>query len=119
MAQKTKIREITISEDSGAFQAFFKKLAGEHKDYDFGGLEMLRKILSNEKARLLHLIKARKPNSIYSLAKLSGRDFKSVSDDVKLLERFGFISFEAEKTGKRDRLRPIIATDIIRIDFKI
>jgi predicted transcriptional regulator len=119
MANKTKIREITISEDSGAFQSFFKKLAGEHKDFDFEGLEILRRLLSNEKARLLHTIKTKKPKSIYELAKFLQRDFKSVSDDVKLLERFGFISFVSEKTGKRNRLKPIISADTIRIDFKI
>lgn len=119
MAQKTKIREITISEEGGAFQTFFKKLSGEHKDFDFEGIEMLRKLLSNEKARLLHIIKNNKPKSIYELAKLSKRDFKSVSEDVKLLEKFGFISFMAEKSGKRQRLRPILSLDLIRIEFKI
>jgi predicted transcriptional regulator len=119
MANKTKIREITISEDSGAFQAFFKKLAGEHKDFDFGGLEILRRLLSNEKARLLHTVKSKKPKSIYELAKFLQRDFKAVSDDVKLLERFGFIDMISEKTGKRNRLKPVIAADTIRVDFKI
>lgn len=80
---------------------------------------MLRKLLSNEKARLLHIIKVKKPTSIYSLAKLSGRDFKSVNDDIKLLEKFGFIVMINEKTGKRERLKPLLAADIIRIDFKI
>lgn len=119
MAGKTKIREITISDEAGAFQAFFKKLSGEHKDYDFQGLETLRKLLSNEKARLLHIIKTKKPGSIYSLAKLSGKDFKSVNEDVKLLEKFGFIEFISEKTGKRERLRPVLSVDKIRIDFNI
>jgi predicted transcriptional regulator len=121
MAQKTKIKakEITISEDSGAFNAFFRRLAGEHKEYDFDNLEMLRRLLSNEKARLLHTIKAKKPKSIYELAKFLQRDFKAVNEDVKLLNRFGFIHFVKEKTGKRERLKPLITRDTIRIDFKI
>jgi predicted transcriptional regulator len=119
MAQKIKIREITISEESGAFQTFFKKLAGEHKDFDFEGIEMLRKLLSNEKARLLHIIKNKHPKSIYELAKLSKRDFKSVNEDVKLLEKFGFVSFVSEKSGKRQRLKPLLTSDTIRIEFKI
>jgi predicted transcriptional regulator len=119
MATKTKIREITISDESGAFQTFFKRFAGESKDFDFLGIEMLRKLLSNERARILHVIKSKRPVSIYSLSKLVGRDFKSVSEDIKLLEKFGFIEMISEKTGKRQRLKPILAADIIRIDFKI
>ncbi|MBS3091234.1 hypothetical protein J4217_02185 [Candidatus Pacearchaeota archaeon] len=119
MAAKTKTREITISDEGGAFQAFFKKLSGEHKEYDFQGLETLRKLLSNEKARLLHIIKTKKPISIYALAKISGRDFKSVNDDIKVLQKFGFIEFISEKTGRRERLKPVLSIDRIRIDFKI
>jgi len=119
MALKTKTRDITISEESGAFDIFFKKIAGEKKDYDFEGLSALRKLLSNEKARLLNVIKKRNPGSIYELAKLLGRDFKSVKEDIILLERFGFIDMIAEKTGNRERLRPIIVVDEIRINVKV
>src|SRR3989344_4908347 len=114
MASKIKVREITISDESGTFHAFFKKLSGETKEYDFEALDMLRKLLSNEKAKLLHIIKTKKPNSIYSLAKLSGRDFKSVSEDANILKKFSFIDFIEEKTGKRERLRPVLSADTIR-----
>ena len=90
MAEKSKTREITIIDEGGRFNAIFRKITGE-KDYDFEGLSMLRKLLSNEKARLMHVIKTKKPESIYDLAKILGRDFKSVSDDVKLLEKIGFL----------------------------
>ncbi len=119
MAQKTKTREITIVEEEGSFSTFFKKFTGEGKEYDFEGLSALRKLLNNEKARLLHLIKSKNPSSIYELAKISGRDFKSVNDDIKLLERFGFIDMIAEKTGKRERLKPVIVVDSIHIHLKV
>ena len=119
MASKIKVREITISDESGTFHAFFKKLSGETKEYDFEALDMLRKLLSNEKAKLLHIIKTKKPNSIYSLAKLSGRDFKSVSEDIKLLERFGFIELVAEKTKNRIRHKPEIVVDTITINVRL
>jgi len=115
MAQKTKSREINIVEESGTFNAFFKKLTGETKEYNFEGLSALRKLLSNEKARLLNVLKNERPNSIYKLAKTLGRDFKSVSEDIKLLERFGFIEMISEKTGKRERLKPVLVVDSINI----
>jgi predicted transcriptional regulator len=117
MASKT--REITIKEEGNAFNVFFKKMGNEKKAFDFEGLSALRKLLSNEKARLLHVIKSKSPNSIYGLAKILGRDFKSVSDDVKLLERFGFIDLISEKSGDRERLKPVIVVDEIKISVKL
>ena len=123
MAEKSKLRtrtrEITIVADKGAFSTFFKRFSGSKKDYDFEGLTALRNLLSNEKARILHIIKIKKPGSIYALARILKRDFKSVSDDIKLLERFGFIELISEKTGKRDRLRPLIVVDSINIEIRV
>ena len=59
------------------------------EDFDFEALSALRRLLSNEKARLLHVIKKNRPKSIYELAKILKRDFKSVNEDIKLLQRFG------------------------------
>lgn len=119
MALKSKTRDITITDDSGAFSTFFRRFSGESSEFDFEGLSALRKLLSNQRARLLHTIKTKKPGSIYTLAKLLGRDFKSVFQDIKLLERFGFIEMVAEKTGKRERLRPILVSDTIHINIKV
>ncbi len=118
MAAKNKIREITIVDEKGTFSTFFKRLAGED-EYDFGGLAKLRHLLSNEKAKLLHVIKTKNPPSIYKLSRVVGRDFKSVSEDVKLLEQFGFIDLISEKTGKRQRLRPVVVVDSVKLEIKL
>ena len=86
---KIKVREITIEQSKGTF-SLFKKAGTSKGDYDFEGLSVLRQLLSNEKARLLNIVKTQSPGSIYELSKKLGRTFKSVSDDVKFLERFGF-----------------------------
>jgi len=119
MAQKTKTREIFIVDKSGTFNTFFKKLTHNEDTFDFEGLTALRRLLSNEKAKMLHIIKEKKPSSIYALAKILGRDFKSVRSDIKLLERFGFIDMISEKTGNRERLKPVLAVDSISITLKI
>lgn len=118
MAEKSKVREITIIDEGGTFDVIVRRFTGE-KDYDFEGLTMLRRLLSNEKARLLHFVKKKNPKSIYELAKMLGRDFKSVSDDIKLLEKFGFIEMVAEKSGNRGRLKPVIVVDSMHINIKI
>jgi predicted transcriptional regulator len=79
----------------------------------------LRQLLSNEKARILDTIKNEKPISIYNLAKKLNRSFKSVNDDIKLLQRFGFIELVEEKTKNRIRYRPVIVVDKITIHLEI
>jgi predicted transcriptional regulator len=114
---KTKTREITIEESKGTFTIF--KKSSSKKKYNFTGMAALRQLLSNEKARILHTIKTENPTSIYDLAKKLNRGFKSVSDDIKLLERFGFIDLIREKTKNRVRHRPVIVVDSITINIKL
>lgn len=116
MASKT--REITIKESKGAFR-ILKDSKISKKDYDFEGLLALRQLLNNEKARMIHVIKHQKPHSIYNLSKKLERPFKAVIDDIKLLERFGFIELVREKTKKRVRHKPEVVVDNIVISVKI
>ncbi len=119
MAHKTRTREVTITDEGGAFKTFFKKFTGEHSVYDFEGLSTVRKLLSNERLKILHILKVRQPKSIYELSRALERDFKAVSSDIKLLERFGFIELVSENSGKRPRIRPILAVDSVNINIKI
>jgi predicted transcriptional regulator len=111
---RKKTREVTIKESAGSFTLFNK-----NEEYDFDGISSLKKILSNEKARILDTIKYKNPKSIYGLAKMLGRPFKAVMDDIQLLERFGFIELIKEKTKNRVRHKPEIVVDEMIIHFKI
>ena len=115
---KTKTREITIKESKGSF-SIFKDSKISKKDYNFSGLLALRQLLSNEKARIIHVIKTQKPASIYELAKKLKRGFKAVNDDIKLLERFGFIELVEEKYKNRVKHRPEVVIDSITINIKV
>ena len=86
---------------------------------DISGVIELRQILSNEKARILHMIKIKKPESIYGLAKLLGRDFKAVREDIRLLEKFGFIELISSRKQGREHLMPVVDIDqvIIRVNL--
>lgn len=97
----------------------FKKFTGEKKDYNIEDLSLVRKILSNEKARLLHVIKTKQPNSIYALAKFLNRDFKTVREDILLLKKFGFLDLIEEKSGKRRTHKPVITATSININIRI
>ena len=119
--QKTKTREITIKPYSSGFSILNWSVTGgiSKQDYDFSGISALRQLLSNEKARILDVIKTKKPKSIYQLAKILGRNFKSVKEDIKLLERFGFIELIKERTKSRIRHKPEIVVDNITINVKL
>ncbi len=109
-------REIIIKESKGAL-SLFKKI--DKEDFDFSGISALRQLLRNEKIRILSIIKTEKPSSLYDLSKKLERSFKSVYQDVKLLERFGFIDLIEERVKNRTRYRPIVLTDTITINIKI
>lgn len=112
-----KTREITITESKGSFSIL--KSSPKKTDYDFSGLSALRQLLSNEKAKILHVIKTEDPSSIYDLAKKLGRGFKIVSEDLKLLERFGFVELVEDKVKNRVRHKPVISTTAVTINIKI
>jgi len=117
MVKQTK--NISISLKEGTFSSIFHKIKGDSKDISDSEISSLRHILSNEKARLLHIAKTKQPESIYKLAKLLGRDFKSVRQDIKTLEQFGFIELIASHKKGRELLRPVVDADqvVITIDL--
>lgn len=114
--EKTKVKEISITQSKGAFSLF---KPSSSKNYNLEDVSSLRQIFSNEKARMLNVIKTQNPSSVYELAKMLGRSFKAVSDDIKLLKKFGFIELKEEKFKERRRLRPVIVVDTLNIWVKL
>ncbi len=101
----------------GNFAFFFRRISGKQEEYDFSELEDLRRVLNNEKAKILNLIRTKNPESIYDLAKELKRDFKAVREDVKLLEKFGLIELKSVFKGKRRCLKPEVALDVLQINI--
>lgn len=117
MAKEIKTKTISLIGKGSTFSTIFHKFKG-NKNIN-SEVYNLRQLLSNEKARLLHIIKTKKPNSIYELAKLVSRDFKAVRADIKLLEKFGFIELISSHKQGRERLKPVIDVDRIIINIDI
>lgn len=117
MAKTIKTRTITLEQKQGAFSTIFQRFKSQKKEPT--DVAVLRNILSNEKARLIHIIKTKSPNSLYELAKLLGRDFKSVRTDLYTLEKFGFIEMIPIHKGRRETLKPVIALDVLEIKIEI
>ncbi|MFH1358948.1 MAG: hypothetical protein ABIH37_03615 [archaeon] len=117
MAKQSKTRTINISEKEGTFSTIFQRFKSSKKQES--EINSLRNILSNEKARLLHVCKTKKPESIYALAKILSRDFKAVRHDIRLLERYGFIELISSHKHGRERLRPVVDTDQVIITINL
>ncbi len=117
MEKKQRTRIVNLYITPTTFTSILKRLRGDKSDYDFSGITELRQLLSNEKAKILNVVKNQHPESIYKLARILGRDFKSVIQDVKLLEKFGFLELRPETKGKRKKLRPIIAIDNLQLNI--
>jgi predicted transcriptional regulator len=116
MASQTKSKYITLSEKGGTFSTIFGRKKSSKKSTE---VEVLRQLLSNEKARLLHIAKTKQPESIYELAKLLGRDFKAVRQDIRLLEQYGFIELITSHKHGRERLRPLVDADKVIITISL
>lgn len=116
--ERVKTREVSITQSKGNF-LIFKIPGAQRQGSDFKSLSELKSVLSREKARILNAIKTKNPSSIYELSKILERSFKAVSDDIKILKKFGLIELKSEQTKKRKRLKPVIATDILKIQINL
>ncbi|MGB9940419.1 helix-turn-helix domain-containing protein [Methanosarcina sp.] len=76
--------------------------------------EDIAKILTNERIRLLQVIREKKPESISELARLLDRSQSNVSNDVKYLKEIGLLELE-EKKGPILHKKPIVDYDVVRI----
>ena len=72
----------------------------------FTSLEIVLKVLTKNRIEVMQSIAKNKPRSIYELAKMMEKDFKSVHTDVKFLCDVGLIELE-ETENARNVLKPI------------
>ena len=114
VAKKTRYFEMDASE-----QGFVSRLKGTDKSQDFSDLKILRNLLTDEKARILHTLKSKSPESIYQLAKELKKDLKSLRTDIKILERFGFIEIVSHKKGNRTLHKPVLAVEKMEFILRI
>jgi predicted transcriptional regulator len=111
---KLKTKSIDLYITPGTFYFLFRR---SYEGYDFNELSELRHLLSNEKAKIISIIKTKNPDSMYQLAKLVQRDFKSVKKDLATLKKFGIIDFVHTEKGKRKRLKPVMAIDKLQVNI--
>ncbi|AKB26592.1 hypothetical protein MSMTP_3123 [Methanosarcina sp. MTP4] len=91
------------------------KIAGEKKPKIVARTpEDVAKILTNERIRLLQVIREKKPESISELAHFLNRRQPNVSNDIKYLEGSGLLELEEKKDPVLHK-KPVVNYDAVRI----
>jgi predicted transcriptional regulator len=85
----------------------------------FDTLETMRKAITEERIRIIKVIRERHPGSIYELAKMLHRNLKNVSDDVHYLADLGLIELEKAKANGRDKTIPRVNYEKIRLEIAV
>lgn len=96
-----KIRERMYAIAKGEY----KPKANEPKVW-FMSMKSLAEVLSDDNRALLHVIKDSQPESISSLAELTGRKPGNLSRTLKTMSNYGIVKMEREN----NHVRPIVET---------
>ena len=67
----------------------------------FDSIDNMRAVLTNNRLLILKIIRERKPNSVYELAKMLDRDLKNVNQDLRLLADVGLVTLEKIEDDKK------------------
>jgi predicted transcriptional regulator len=92
---------------------------GAREEVGFTSIEAARNFLTRERLALLRTIRSRHPDSLYELAKMVGRDFKNVQEDIGILERHGLVLITRELRGKRKVKVPQVPFEEIALRIEI
>jgi predicted transcriptional regulator len=85
----------------------------------FTSIEAARNFMTRERLALMHTIRTRHPGSLYELAKMLGRDFKNVQEDIRILERHGLVRIAKKPRGKRKVKVPQVLFEEIALRIAI
>ena len=86
----------------------------------FENLDAFRKVLTEKRLELLHVVKRDQPETIHELSRLLGRDIKNVSDDLKYLAERGLVTLDKSAHGSdRRRVSPRVRYEKIRLEIAI
>jgi hypothetical protein len=137
-SKRVKNSLITLERDKNVFNVFIKPiipfgirpevleesiLNSEFKKegiiLQLNQIKKVRQLLSKEKIRIIYALKQRKPNSVYELSKILGRDFKAVRQDLKVLESLGFITMIKTTIKNRVCSKPVLQVDRINLSIII
>ncbi len=81
-------------------------------------MDAMLKIMSKARFEVFTAVVEGKPDSLYELAEILGKDHANVLRDVKSLESLGLIKLVSLKDGGRERFKPESLYDKIVTEFQ-
>jgi predicted transcriptional regulator len=79
----------------------------------------VRKALTTRRLELLRAIKNEKPSSLRQLSKITERDIKNVSADIRILEQAGLVDIEKHIEKEKREITPFVNYDKIVFEFAV
>jgi predicted transcriptional regulator len=101
----------------------WRKLEGgekvkKHEAIYFESLDAMRRVLTEERLRILKVIRKEHPASIYELAKILKRDLKNTFNDVQFLVQAGLVDLKKTK-DVREKTTPLVNYDKILLEISV
>ncbi len=90
----------------------------KHEGVSFDSIGAMRKVLTEERLRVLRAIKKEHPESVYELAKKLKRDVKNTFNDVQFLAEAGLLELKKTKDG-REKTMPLVNYDKIMFEILV
>ena len=90
----------------------------KHEAIYFESLDAMRRVLTEERLRILKVIRKEHPASIYALAKILKRDLKNTFNDVQFLFQAGLVDLKKTK-DVREKTTPLVNYDKILLEISV
>ncbi len=90
----------------------------KHQAIYFESLDVMRKVLTEERLKIVKAIRKNHPASIYELAKILRRDVKNTFDDVQFLAQAGLVELKKTK-DIREKTTPKVDYDKIVFEITV
>ncbi len=84
----------------------------------FESLKAMRMFITDERLKILKVVRKYHPESIYALAKILKRDTKNVSDDVHYLSELGLLDIKESKDGRK-KTTPVVNYQKIMVEIPV
>ncbi len=95
-----------------------RKQVKKEKGVYFTSVEAFRKALTPRRLALLKAIKTEKPSSVRQLSRITQRDIKNVSTDIKFLEQVGLVDIK-KKIKREKEITPRVNYDKILFEIAV
>ncbi len=84
----------------------------------FDSIDSMRKVLTEERLRVLRTVRKERPASVYELAKKLKRDIKNTFNDVQFLAQAGLLEIKKTRVG-REKNTPLVNYDKILLEIPV